>query len=419
MLKTKNRLLVVVCCILLLTTSFTFNAGNKKEEKQPNETKLDENDKQDKNQEEEVQEETESVDTEVLLFEGDKTENKPDNNQQVTYKTEPVTYGTIKNTYETRGRLAFVDFDTISYKVEYGTLIFESWLVEPGQMIKKGDPVAKVHVEVDEIALEQKKLELSRVKEEYRNGVNDRNLALKDKKKALDEIKDKYQKQIDMIAYNNSKKELDAYKESMDQTIQDHQDEINGLSEANGLVEIISPFQGAVGQLAEFVSGQQITEWDMIARIINMSKVMLRVNNESGLLQYNMPMEVNANIGGTNVQLTGRVVSSNAEGLSEDLKSQVSYIRIDGDLSELLDGYMTNYREIQNFGFNVSVTLWSVDNVLLVNRNAVKEMANYAYANILENGKLKKQSFIIGKYNTSFYWSIAGLQDGMQAVVGQ
>ena len=65
--------------------------------------------------------------------------------------------------------------------------------------------------------------------------------------------------------------------------------------------------------------------------------------------------------------------------------------------------------------YQVTATVRSMDNILVVPRNAVREIEGRPYVYVKDDqGNVKAVGFVAAGYNASEYWVIEGLTEGME-----
>lgn len=324
--------------------------------------------------------------TEVVsgLAEGDEVMVEKD--QTLSGKTAEVAYGSFHGTFEGKGKISGAFYVPVLNPVKHGTTYFGEWLVEEFQHVEKGDVVATIRVAKDEITIKRLQQKLLRANER-----------LADLKAAGEE---------------ENKKAIVAREEE----IQELQKQLAEVEADGKLTQIKAPISGMVQEMNNFDEEAILYTDTYFMAIVDESSMYISVEDENGLLNY-----------GTEVDITyttymredktskGEVVTLASAGLSTGLRTGRAMIKVPKEnLGDLLMAFdmSGNWRNPQPY--TVKTNIREMNNVLVVPRSAVTEVNGHTYVKVMdEQGNVKVCSFVAGGYDSSNYWVIEGLSEGM------
>ena len=297
---------------------------------------------------------------------------------------------------------------TIHYSTEYviryegATARFRKYHVKKNDTVKKGDLLATLYVERDEIAITQKNLSIERAKEEFEAGKQSYELQLANKEKEIYQAADAYQREIKRLEKERILIAYERYVYEMQNNIDDQVKSLDELLEKYANQEIRAEVDGVISELTYFKNNQQIYDGTQMFVLYDPSSYVFRVKNGDGL-RYNM--EVTLSIGQANNRVTGvgRVMASpmalpGSKGAADAYIEIVSY---DASAVKSYHNPMVSYNAAY------------LGNVFVVDRKAVTLYGgkNYVYK-LSENGMVSKRyvNYAFGTNTTG-----ALLLDGVSA----
>lgn len=187
----------------------------------------------------------------------------------------------------------------------------------------------------------------------------------------------------------------------------------------SGIIELTAPYDGIVTATTDIKDGSLIGYREGIIQIAPDESSYIIVEDKEGLLSYGNEMTVTfKNSNGQSFPMTGMVANLSPYATSKDLRTGYSIIKIsDEDRealsaagSDLSNGYWSRNR------YDVSGSIRSMDNVLLVPKNAVYKSGNDTYVITKdENGLAKPVKFVAGGSDNANYWVAYGdIKEGME-----
>lgn len=317
-------------------------------------------------------------------------------------KTAVVEKGEFSITGAVAASLNFSSTRMVFNEISEGNVRFEESLIRQGASVKKGDPLIKIHVEIDEIEKEEIELNLAAAEKNLEEYVSDTKLLMNQYKIAAQEGSERDRK-LAQLSYErldaSFKKELEKRETQID-SYNSRLDEIEALASTE---YIYSPYDGVVGFTSNFRNNEIIGRWSFICMLNEPSTVSVVVEGGSELLRYNMPVKiVQQSNGGKNVELTGRVKTLKSTASSVNLIAQDDIIEIYGDASQLSPGREVSIRFDKIY----------MPDALMVPSAAIKNDKKGSYLNVYVNGFSSKRYVVVGGSDGSRYWIVSGVEEG-------
>lgn len=306
--------------------------------------------------------------------------------------TATLTYGSISGSFSESGYLYYPDIKNINNPIKYGVVYLDEICVKQNEKVSKGQVIAKIHVASDSIEIARNERTLQR-QQEYLQDLIDA-----DKDKAED---DKVNK--DAI------KQTEKYIAELEELIADMKSDGN-------TTEIVSSIDGIITGIMNGNAGDIIVANKNIASVADETNSYIIVEDDGGKLTYGDVASVTYKDKNNNSKVAeGVVVSVNKRVLSKDLMSGYSLIQVPAEaLAEMAGSTQNDYGWWSRNTYSVSVTIRSMENVILVPKKAVTESNGSTYVTVKdENGQVRRVSFIAGGSDISNYWVVDGLTEGM------
>lgn len=307
-------------------------------------------------------------------------------------KTSTVSYGTISTKFTANGYLYYPSSEWVKNPVEYGNTYVDEVCVSRYQHVEKGDVLAKVHVEMDKLSLERQERTLLRAKE------------------TLEEL----------VESDKDKKEEDKQNtkaiEAQEEYIAELEKVIKQIKSDGKIVEIKAPISGIITDLVSYTKGDYCYSNGNIACISEENSSYIVVEDANGSLAYGNTATITyKNAEDVEKKVTGKVVTAGSNILTKNLQTGYALISIPkesiGDMAGSSMGYEGWWNRSR---FSVTVETRKMGNVLLVPRTAVDESEGIYYVSVLnEDGSISTKTFIAGGFDTSNYWVVDGLTEGM------
>jgi multidrug efflux pump subunit AcrA (membrane-fusion protein) len=277
--------------------------------------------------------------------------------------------------------------------------IFVEFAVDKNEKVQKGDVLARLAVETSDAALERLEREITRLEEEMKLGVQQRNEEIK---RLENTNADGLEKEKNDILLKKAKVELEHYEYLQQRRLDALKQEKKLEQEKQNGYTLIAPADGIVTDFAKLKTGDPVPANSVLMTFVQTDVVQLRISNSAGDLRYNMPVKVTIGKKNTTV-VSGRVVAADGT-IPEKERTGYAYIRVETE-AELVDP-------------KLSAEIVRLDNVLVVDRGAVISENGKHYVTKLVDGMLQKRYICFGTNNTDQVWLIHGVAAGDTLIAG-
>ena len=288
----------------------------------------------------------------------------------------------FKTVFEAEGNLLYPKVTSVVSTIEYGTVHFESAKVTMFQMVKKGDILATVRVEIDEAEFQKEKTQLERLEQRY----------------------------ADFIASGTEGKELELAQKEKE--LNEQRAIVEKMNKDSVTTQILAPTDGIVTSIAQYFQSGKISTGAEIAKIADASSCFVMAENKNHQLSLGTEVEISYTTSQRKeAVITGEVVSMSGMGISGELSGNYAFIKVDADdIPDLSAGIINSWGVCQ-----LKADIREMKNVVVVPRNAVTEVNGSAFIHIVNSdGSITTQSIVGGGYNSEKYWVAAGLTEGME-----
>lgn len=257
------------------------------------------------------------------------------------------------------GEVVYPEKKTVRYNFPYGaTYYVEAVGVEKRNKVA-GEPIARIHVEMDEIQLALTERQLQRMEERGEAGP--------------------------------------AYEEALKNFVE--------MQKALKTTEIVMEEDGILLEQEFPRFGSQISSYTIV--VANPKERLIQVNNEGKKFRYGQNVTVTAKIDGKTHTGTGTVITASPGTVSEELSGTTAWIRLDEESEYLYDGS----------DISVFVETIHMEDVLLLDANAVFMANGTQMVKVKDEYGLHAVGFTFGRAEDSVYWVVDGLEEGAQILV--
>lgn len=305
-------------------------------------------------------------------------------------KTVVLQKGRFFEKYTSRAQITYDSWDYLRNTIENGTVFFDEILIRENQYVKKGDVIAKVHVEPDTLELTANETRLSRLQNR---------LADYKKDNQGNEEEDFYLKTV----------------KSYTEQIEDLQETIAEQKRDFSTTELRANIDCLVWSLYNAPSpGDILVPNAIIGSGVDVDYAYLPLNNDAGTLQYGQKIMLSyfdAEL--QSHPIVGRVANATLVSVSSFLASKTAKVVLEPeDLAALIESI---YRGTNSMQVPMEAELQVMENVVLVPAEAVHNYSGKTYVYVKdENGVVKMQNFVSGGNNREYYWVLEGLTEGME-----
>ncbi|MCR5594946.1 MAG: HlyD family efflux transporter periplasmic adaptor subunit [Lachnospiraceae bacterium] len=327
------------------------------------------------------------------LKEGDKVVYDAD--YDLGSNSDTVKSGSVSTDFSAYGYLMYPKAEWMYNPAKNGVCYLNELCVERFEQIEEGQTLAKVEVVTDSIE--------------------------------TDRINRKIQRQNERIADLNEKRKTTYDKDALEtidrairnrnRTLEELNKQLEKLNKYSGIVEIKAPYSGIVTDITETKPGEIINYKDNILRIAPDDSCYILVEDKNSVLSYGDECTVSVTVQSEKYETEGTIVSLNPCGLTGALKTEYALAKIPLEAMSLLtdsgsdnaNGYWARIR------LNVSCVARSMENVLLIPKNAVVKIGNNTYVQVKnDDGTSKLVSFVAGGSDNANYWVAYGdISEGM------
>nr|MCR4587527.1 hypothetical protein [Lachnospiraceae bacterium] len=310
-------------------------------------------------------------------------------------KTAEVTYGSSITTTNMGGFLYYPFSEWVTNTMDAGTCYVKEVFVKDYQQVKKGQKLATIEVIPDSIEIQRVARQIQRMDERFLDMV-EKMEKLKEKQEDIKSIT------RSMNANRKAREKLDTRRTK--------------LMSYSGIITLTSPFTGIVLEADKVKAGDLVTKDSKIVQVANDSLSYIIMEDEKHQLNYGNTAMISYNDSeGKQAQAQGRVVTAGNTFVSKELVMDWALISIPTEVaSDMVGVTMGQNGSWGRNSFKAEITLRSSDHVLLVPKSAVTLKNRSTYVNVLnEDGTVEQRAFLAGGSDTSNYWVIDGLTEGM------
>ena len=300
-----------------------------------------------------------------------------------------------------QGSLEFGGNNMVFCDIHEGTVHFKEFLVNQGAVVKKGDPLVRISIEVDAIEKEEVELNLEAARKNLEEYITDTKTLLNEYKRASQEGSDKDRK-LAQLSYERLEATFKSEVEKREDRIDEFSLRLDEIEELAGREFIYAPSDGVIGFTNRMRNDEVITPWSWLCVINDPSNVRVVVQGGSPLLRYNMPVKLVQTNGGVNTELTGRVITLKSSAYSVNLIAQDDVVEIYGDTTKFRPGTDVSVRFDKVY----------VPDALVVPQVAVKSDKKGSYLNVFIDGFASKRYVVIGGADGSRSWVVSGVREG-------
>lgn len=302
-------------------------------------------------------------------------------------KTATLEYGSFHSNFEEDGYMYYPISETVYTPVTYGTIYFEEYLVAEYQHVNEGDAIATVRVVPDEIELKRMEVQITRLKER-----------LSDLEYSDTEVSE------DILTAK--RKEINEAEEIKNKMLSDSK-----------VTTVTATSTGIIVWLGDYQTNDILLRSYPMAEIADESNCYVVVEDENGLLCYGNDVVITYQNKDNKAGISyGKVVNLSQVGITGALRTSSILIRLNP--KDIPDMAITNTDKNNWWNrnrYNVTADIREMENVLLVPKRAVKEKGGCTYVDVVDDeGNIVSCSFIAGGYDSSYYWVIDGLAEGMK-----
>lgn len=316
------------------------------------------------------------------------------------YTLTTVERGTLLTKAQAKASIYYPEWASIDFTSDYGSATFVKFVVESGAYVEKGQVIAEIRTEVDDIAMEELNLQLKRAQEDYEEFLTQMESALQAAEAAVGAALSENEKKVAELELEKQRTEYMKRKVSAETGVLALEKRKQIYEAAEETTEVVAPVSGVIGWLNRYRNGDTIWDGASLGGIYDTSKTLFTVKDMTGVFRYGMSVTLKDSQGNEHV---GEVISCSSDSISQYLLQETAYIRIENPDPML--SYTAAYETIR------------MENVLLVSASAVKTDAGGTYVLTLSDGRPMKQYFVSAKIVNGTCYVLSGLTEGMQVII--
>lgn len=321
--------------------------------------------------------------------------------------TVEVTKGTFTINSSCKAQL---DCDNVSYvfcDIDSSNVKFKEFKVKNGTRVERGDIIAEVTVQVEDVEYDKLAVQLQTEEENLEQYIDVNNGLLRDYEYRIEHAATIAERNTAQLLYDRLSVSFEEEKKRRTSEVEALRNTYNGYYENNGTEYITATMSGVVNGLNRFRSGDSLSNYTYMCAIYDTDALSVSVPAGSDQLAFNMPVSIVQGSGSAIISVEGRVRSNKSATLTPNLIGRSDYIEITGDASLL------------NIGDDVTLRYQTVamDNALIVPKKAVSNDTGGDYVYRYENGLSIKQYILAGGANSDSVWVVDGLSEGDLVVI--
>ena len=303
---------------------------------------------------------------------------------------------TVKQTYK----------GTVIYRVSASSALYmngaimEEILIESGQTVNAGDPIAAYTAPVSDVDITRAETAWSQAKDDHEYELERRQLVIDEYRTAAAEATDPDTARAYELKAERAEIELEQYRSQGDAHVASLAAERDAAVASSEIKYVTAPISGTVSYVRKIDQGTDMNGRE-IAGFFDPSSLIIRVANEGGLLKYGMKVDITLDGAGGRKNLKGTVVSAD-NALPGTLRSGTAYI--------LPDEYAG---DLQFNSAEVSAVVMSVPNVIVVPNSVLQYSNGKCFVRILDDdGTVRVRYVRIGMAGANESWVLYGIEPG-------
>ncbi len=353
---------------------------------------------------------SETSQSEVMLYQSDETEA-----EEINYTTTTVRKETYTEKISTTGELEYQNEQYIT--IGDSRAYVDKYLVKNGQKVNKGDALVKYHLEISDISMQKKKLKLDQAVSQYESDLKSKKNEVLQQQRTIKNITDETEKEIAKIELSKLKSE---YKDILKQkkSINKQKREYNTLVRKRKGATLKSKYAGTVSDVLGD-TGESSTDESLMT--IRDDDDFLIIADDGDGLRYNMTVTIGLGKTSKDIKykLKGTVIST------DNIQSSDEYDEYDseGSASKQIRISKSNRKKYDFTKYKIYITGVSlkVEDALVVDADAVYEETDNddvkLYVYVVEDGNLHKRYIVSNYSQDKCYLVTQGLTEGQTLAI--
>lgn len=297
--------------------------------------------------------------------------------------------GSHHDTFFKTGMIYYPSITDVKNPVQYGTAYYVERNVKLYQHVEKGDVIATIRVESDEVELQRCELKLQRLQERLQ----------------------------DLVDEDEPEKNADSIQEKQE-AIDELSEQIREMRRDAQTIHITAPVTGIIVQVETHFEDEVLKEECKIAQIADENTCYLMIENTNNMMQYGDDVTITyKNQQKQECTVPGKIANVSATAVSKALQTEKLFVLLPTEYVAEMTAAEKNNTDVwtSRAKYTVTANVKVMNNVPVVPKKAVTQIAGRTYVHVIdENGEIKAQSFIAGGVSGSSYWVLEGLTEGMK-----
>lgn len=305
-----------------------------------------------------------------------------------------VEKGSFHSNFKGSGYLTYLSSVRVLNPITYGKVYFVEYVTALYEHVEKGQVIARIHVQPDEVALKRNQVRLERLTQR-----------LADLEKGIEDASEAEKKSIEKTIAAQ-KKEIEELRELVDRMNADY-----------AATEIKASQDGIIINIRNYQAEDILAEGAELVEIAREDTCYVAVENKNQLLSYGSQVTVSyKDREGNPCTAQGMVANLSEAGVESSLKSSISLIRLPKEtISHMAAAAESPGGRLTRVSVQVEAVIREMNDVCVVPKEAVWEMGGRTYVLVAEeDGGIVARSFIAGGYDAAGYWVVEGLAEGVE-----
>ena len=339
-----------------------------------------------------------------VLLQTDLLQTELKESKNPNYKTVTVSRGEYIKTRNGSAAVSYLVKEDLIW--EKSNARFKEILAVKGQEVKQGEVLAVFEIEESKSQMEELQMQLKRAKEDFEEGKAQRLEAIEDAVVYAENYYRYEELDVAKLKIEMQKADYEQYVLRTAQQIDSLEERIDELEQELAENTLKAPFDGIISYVTVYHPGDQVEAGSVLISMYSTDKIMLVTEDKADNLRYDMDVTIQVSYKKEKKTFEGKVIAA-PEILPDDVSQKYTMIQLDESvLSEDLMGEITYVCETE-----------VLQDVLLVDRDAVKKEDNKDFVYILEDGSVHKRFIVTGPYNMDDIVVFDGLDEGQTLVI--
>lgn len=305
-----------------------------------------------------------------------------------------VEKGSFHSNFRGSGYLTYLSSVRVFNPITYGKVYFVEYVTALYEHVEKGQVIARIHVQPDEVALKRNQVRLERLTQR-----------LADLEKGIEDASEAEKKSIEKTIAAQ-KKEIEELRELVDRMSADY-----------AATEIKAGQDGIIIGIRNYQPEDILAEGAELVEIAREDTCYVAVENKNQLLSYGSQVTVSyKDKEGNPCTAQGMVANLSEAGVESSLRSNISLIRLSKEtIGQMAAAAESPGGRLTWVSIQVEAVIREMNDVCVVPKEAVWEMGGRTYVLVAEeDGRIVARSFVAGGYDSAGYWVVEGLTEGVE-----